>query len=119
MLLARGTHDPFCGAKRVRGHHRPAPFVRQPLTCEDSAGEALRRVQRTLLGHVHRRPPSAPLGYALGYGGTRRPLRANPKWPLTCTNMVGDTGIEPVSSSSLATGHDLQKCRLTWKKAIQ
>src|SRR5450830_593738 len=55
--------------------------------------------------HVRRRASSLPLGYPLGYRGAERPLRADPKRPLTCTNMVGDTGIEPVTSSVSGTGN--------------
>jgi hypothetical protein len=73
--------------------------------------------RRSTLGHVRRRPPSVPLGYGLGYGGTRRPFRATPKRPLTCTNMVGDTGIEPVTSSVSAMGSTPVGVR--WRPSVQ
>ena len=117
VMLARGAHDPFRRAKRVRGHPPPTQFVREPLTCENSTGETPERVQRTPLRHLCQCPPSAPLGYALGYGGTRRPLRVNPKRPVTCTNVVGDTGIEPVTSSVSVIGTTSADIR--WRPSVQ
>jgi IS30 family transposase len=49
-LTARGTRDPFRGAKRVRGHPRPATCGREPLTCEDGRGSGTGRRGAPLLG---------------------------------------------------------------------
>ena len=47
----------------------------------------------------------------MGYGDAEWPLRVIPKRPLTCINMVGDTGIEPATSSVSGTGNAFAEVR--------
>jgi len=97
------AHDPFRGAQQTTG-----PDGRKRAQAADLRGRCggvAATGAQTSLVHVRRRPPSAPLGHALGCGGARKPFRVKPKRPLTCTNMVGDTGIEPVTSSVSGTGN--------------
>ncbi|MGV8968600.1 MAG: hypothetical protein ACOH2F_20255, partial [Cellulomonas sp.] len=64
-----------------------------------AANDARLRPQDLPFARVRRRPVYGGVGVRVGVWTQEGPSRISPKWPLTCENVVGDTGIEPVTSS--------------------
>ena len=85
----------FGGPASAAGRRRSLPSARILGTANDAS---LRR-HDSPFARVRRHPVTDGVGVRVGVRTQERPPRISPKWPLSCENVVGDTGIEPVTSS--------------------
>ena len=77
------------------GRRRSLPSARTPGTASDAST----RRRGSLSAQVRRRPVTGGVGVSVGVRAQEGPSRITSRWPLSCGNVVGDTGIEPVTSS--------------------